>query len=331
MQVGHIARAVEFEKVVPVHVRKSIDLTRQRMAVQHLLDTRENDDTLITRLEQYVVTFHNVLRQLDTATPLQAQPMFEWNVGNETLESCCWRLEAILPRHALAQLHEQRGLKLAADRKYQDAAKQFQAAKQWRLQILTELEGWTWKLPDMNHPILQTKWQRAQIYHTNSLHHLCTLSKGVEINTAAKHLYTVAQRAVRDAAKAVAEWPTLDSTLPLAEAMRYYYSSDVLWSHEQYGASIHTLQHWLTGNDCACGVFTILEEQLHKVPLLLKERTRTNNGAYFDVVAPAEPLISPMDLIHTSTNDVPHPTEDSPPEEHALAAAHDDGPHAQDA
>ena len=320
----HIARAIEYEKIVPFEGNKPIEVTRQRMAVQQLLDTREDDDVLITRLQNYVQNFDHLKNRLNIHQKLKMQPLFEWTIGSETLKSCCWRLEAIIPRFALTQLHTHKATQAVNNKSFKEAAKIYEQVIHLHKCMLYELEGWTWKLAHMNHNILQKNWHYAQIYHLQSLKHLCMLSLGIQNQTSSNAMYIVAQRAVRDAAIALTYWPIEMSTLEIAETMRYYYSSDILWNKEQYGASIHTLETWLMQNKIDARHFSVIDEEIQKIPLLLKERQQSNNGAYFDIVKAGPLLPTPQELIHTATSDVPHPqyspqstTESAPDEERA--------------
>tara|TARA_Y100001954_G_scaffold239073_1_gene310772 strand:+ start:7155 stop:8147 length:993 start_codon:yes stop_codon:yes gene_type:complete len=327
----HIARAIEYEKIVPFEGNKPIEVTRQRMAVQQLLDTRENDTTLVTRLQNYIKNFDMLKNRLNPHQKLKSQPLFEWTVGSETLKSCCWRLEAIIPRFALTQLYTQQANEAITNKAFKDAAKIYDKVIHLHKCILYELEGWSWKLAHMNHDILQKPWHYAQIFHIQSLKHLCMLSLGIQNQTSSNAMYIVAQRAVRDAAAAIMHWPMETSTLPLAETMRYYYSSDILWNKEQYGASIHTLETWLTQTNSNVGQFHIIAEEMEKIPLLLRERHQSNNGAYFDIVKEGPALPTPQELIHMATSDVPHPqcspqltTEHAQDEEHAFQSCDGD-------
>ena len=319
----HIARAIEYEKIVPFETSKSIEVTRQRMAVQQLLDTRDNDETLVCRLHNYIKNFDELRSQIDPHQKLKMQPLFEWAIASEVLQSSCWRLEAIVPRFALAKLYIQQASDTIADKKFKDAAKIYDKAIRLHKCILYELEGWTWKLAHMNHDILKKNWHYAQIFHIKSLKHLCMLSLGIHNQTSSAAMYIVAQRAVCDAATAIAHWPIETSLLPLAETMRYYYSSDILWNKEQYGASIHTLETWLAQPLPNTGMFDVIREEMEKIPLLLRERHQSNNGAYFDVVKAGPPLPTPQELTYMATSDAPHP-QYSPQstEEHAQDEAH---------
>lgn len=322
METCHIHTSIEFEKIVPDDVQNTIAITRQRLAVQQLLDTGDNNALLSKRLGNYIEGFDAVQASLKQTTPLRRQPRFIWVVDSEKIESSCWKFEAVASRNALANLFTKEGIEFTKHDNYKDASKAFAKSNEVRKSILYILEGWTWKVPETNHRIVQKDWHVANIYHVKSLQDLCMLSVGIQKNSSSSACFTVSQRAVKHAALAVAHWPQMETALPLAEAMRYLFSADILWNQEQYGASIHRLESWLNAS-ADTGHFNVLKEELEKVPFLLRERQQTNNTAYFDVVQSKDELCSPMELIHTGAIDVPHP-HSSP---HIQEPLEEDEPH----
>ena len=138
---------------------------------------------------------------------------------------------------------------------------------------------------------------------------LCMLSTGIQKPIKSTALFTVTQRALRNFTRSLATWPSKQARdlMNVTEALRYYFSSDILWTAERYGESIHRLERWLP-QQLEFGPFEILKDEWAKVPFLLEERHTTNNGAYFDTIKDAEPLCSPTELINTpEATDIPHP------------------------
>ena len=122
-------------------------------------------------------------------------------------------------------------------------------------------------------------------------------------------LFIVTQRALRNFTRSLAIWSSKQAQdlMNVSEALRYYFSSDILWTSERYGESIRRLERW-TQQQLEFGPFEILKDEWAKAPLLLAERHTTNNGAYFDTIKDAAPLSSPVELINTpEATDIPHP------------------------
>ena len=137
--------------------------------------------------------------------------------------------------------------------------------------------------------------------------HLATLCVGLDRDTSSNVLYIVSQRALRSFSNAVADWTYVQVPLQLAECMRYYFSSNILWNAEQYGASIFRLQTWVHEQNVDASYVPRLAQELNTVSQLLDERKQTNNGAYFDVIKDSLPLPPPETLIHMESSDMPHP------------------------
>jgi hypothetical protein len=299
----HIHHTIEFEKIKDW--KGAISLTRKRMAIQQLLDSHESEAMLIQHLTSYVSDFDNTLAMLTTNRhiPLESTPLFSWTVDNSSISSSCWKTEAVLSRLALANLLLQAGTTQLPD--YKMAATTFAKSIKCHQEIIRELSTWKWKTPQHNHFFLQTDWHKASIAHLDCLRHCCMVSVGIAKNLPAKTLYTVAQRAVQSAAESIGFWTDVQpNILPLCETLRYYYSANILWDNAQYGSCIYTMQRWLT-NPPTNSAFDNVNTELDKIEFLLKERERTNNGAYFDTVVAPTPLPTPLELL--GTTDVKHP------------------------
>tara|TARA_B110001450_G_scaffold144478_2_gene135124 strand:- start:8350 stop:9258 length:909 start_codon:yes stop_codon:yes gene_type:complete len=298
----HIRHTIEFEKVK--EMKGDIALTRKRMSIQQLLDSRENDGTLIVQLTKYIAEFDKAMELVvrERHLPLESMPLFSWSVDDAIINSPCWYTDAIVSRVALSDLLMSTGIKQLPD--YKAAAVTFASAIVQHQQILTQLSAWKWKNPQHNYFFLQPAWHNAAICHLESLRHLAMVSVGIEKNLPNKTLYTVAQRAVNSAAESIAHWPKTE-LLPLCETLRYYFSANLLWENAQYGASIHTMQTWLT-HKLRPSAFDSINTELEKIDFLLEERQRTNEGAYFDAISEPTPLPTPVELLN-SKEDIKHP------------------------
>lgn len=319
----HIRQPIEYEKITTGNTTKAIELTRHRMFVQQLLDSRDNDNNLKERLKLYIKTFDTFCTTINPHTKLQKQPTFHWVVDNQPLHSSCWKFEAVVPRVVLSKMLHEEGLEQLKHDNYKAAAKSFKGAEQYHMENIQQLRAWKWKLPGVNHDILQLKWHYSAVHHLQSLQHLCMLSVGLDKETPAKTLYLIAQRATVAAAKSVAEWPDRHSTLQMCEGLQHLFSSHILWNREEYGGSIHRLNTWLLPNTVDTFHFGIIDKEFKKVPFLTRERRQINNGAYFDMEKAVTPLPTPQELIHMESTDVPHPPstrntpmEPVPDEEH---------------
>lgn len=301
----HIRQPIEYEKIVTSNTTKAIELTRHRMSVQQLLDSRDNDKNLKERLQSYIKAFDAFYTNINPCVKLQKQPFFQWIVAGKPLYSSCWKFEAIVPRVVLSEMFYTEGVNYVQEGDYKNAAKSFKNAEQSHLDTIEQLKGWKWKLPGVNHHILQLKWHYSSIHHLQSLQHLCMISVGLDKEAAAKTLYTVAQRATTAAVKSIVEWPERPNTLQLCESLQRLFSSHILWEREEYGGSIHRLKNIPESVDTFD--FEIIQQEMNKVPFLMRERRQINNGAYFDIEKEVCPLPTPHELIHMESTDVPHP------------------------
>jgi len=320
----HIRRHVEYEKIIDGHQSQYIELTRHRMAVQQLLDSKDNNKTLMSRLEEYVLCFDTVRKSINPAKKLQQQPIFHWVVDNTPVQSSCWKFEAVVPRVVLSDLLQVEAQTHIENNQYVDASKCFQRAQKQHQDVLGILESWTWKMPSMNHRIVQKHWNVSMVHHLKSMQNLCMISVGLGKETPSKTLYTVAQRATASAAASVAFWPAKPSTLKLCESLQHLFSSHILWDRGEYGGSIERLQTRFAHDIIPTFGFARFDQEFEKVPFLLQEREQVNNGAYFDVVEQATPLPTPHELIYTGARGVPHPQKNhSNQEESAQGVEHD--------
>lgn len=300
----HIHHTIEFEKIKDW--KEAISLTRKRISIQQLLDSRESDTMLITQLVNYISDFDQTLTMLikQRHVPLDSIPLFSWNVNGTQLNSSCWKTDAIMARLTLAELLLTTGTQELPN--YKMAAATFAKSKLRHQEIIQQLDTWKWKHPENNQFFLQRDWHQASISHLECLRHLAMVSVGIDKNLPNTTLYTVAQRAVQAAAESISFWPDVrDNLLPLCETLRYYYSANILWEQGEYGQSIHTMQHWLPTKPDA-SIYDTVNTELEKIDFLLEERLRTNNGAYFDTVKEPTPLPTPFELI--GTKDIKHPS-----------------------
>lgn len=308
----HIRGPVEFEKILNHSCETAIETTRARMAVQQLLDTQESSQHLTKQLRKYIEMADKMLAFLSQhhTQPLVEHPLFEWSVNDAIILTPCWRIETILPRFALAVALQHAGHGHVADESFKDAAHAFQEQHKLHLECASKLLLWKWKLSHLNHDVLQHKWHVSQADICKGMADLCMLATGIQKQTASKAMFTVSQRALRHFARSLATWPTTQAKdlMNVSEAMRYYYSSDILWSDGQYGQSIYQLETW-DARHVEFGPFQSLKTELGKIPFLAQERRHTNDGAYFDAVAAPEPLAAADQLIHTpESTDIPHPS-----------------------
>lgn len=307
----HIRGIVEFEKILTEPWQDAIDMTRTRMTIQHLLDTQESQSTLETRLKDYIKKTDDIIDHLSKSGSgqLTEHPVFEWSIDESVIRSPCWRLESILPRYTLSVLTENEAHHQIKEHNYKQARKMLLSSTKMHLQCVQKLALWKWKLPDLNQNVLHKQWHLAKIEMLTGTATLCMLSTGIQKQMKSKALFTVTQRALRNFTRSLATWPSKQAQdlMNVSEVLRYYFSSDILWTSERYGESIRRLERWLP-QQLEFGPFGILKDEWNKVPLLLKERHATNNGAYFDTIKDAEPLCSPVELINTpEATDIPHP------------------------
>lgn len=320
----HIRRPVEYEKIIANNDPRNIELTRHRMIIQQLLDSKDNVETLQSRLLDYIQSFDKMTKKLDPNQKLQKQPNFHWVIDAKSVQSSCWKFEAILPRIVLSDILQGKARTLIENTDYVEASKSLEEAIKTHTRVVYLLQSWKWKLPSANHPVLHMKWNVSMIHHLQSMKHLCMLCVGLEKEMNVTALYKVAQRATAAAARSIAFWPDKPSTLKLCESMQHLCSSHILWNRSEYGASIERLQTWFGHDTIDTFGFATLQNELDKVPFLVQERIQVNNGAYFEPIQTGLPLPSPHELIHMGPTDAPHPPSTrNTPEEHAL-----DEPHA---
>jgi len=308
----HIRGPVEFEKIFAEPWQFAIDTTRTRMSVQQLLDTQESSQHLRKQLACYIEQADRLYCHLCKrhTQPIVEHPLFEWSVGDSIIVTPCWKIETILPRFALAMYTGHEAHESVTQEKFKEAHASFGAKHKLHLQCAAKLSLWKWKLPSLNHDILQSKWHLAQMDMSKGMADLCMLCTGIQKQTGSQAMFIVSQRALRHFARSLVTWPSTQAKdlMNIAEAVRYYYSADILWSQSMYGQSIYRLEHWYTKN-LEFGPFHLLETELGKIPFLAQERRHTNDGAYFDTIGPGAPLVGTNELIHTSeSTDTPHPT-----------------------
>lgn len=328
----HIRKPVEFEKIIANHDSRYIELTRHRMAVQQLLDSADNRESLKSRLGKYIDGYEKVCTSIDPSQKLQKQPLFDWVVDGQPVQSSCWKFESVIARTVLSNLVQSEAAEKIGKGEYVSASKLLKEASEQHKKAFESLLIWKWKLASANHPIVQKTWHVGMVHHLQSLQHLCMLCIGLEKQSPSKTLYVVAQRAVASAAKSIAFWPDRISTLKIGQSMQCLMSSHILWDREEYGGSIERLQSWFGHDNVDALGFQTLQDELDKVPFLLKEREQINNGAYFDPVKASHTLPSPQELIYMGPKDVPHPqcTRNNPMES-SLAEEHESAPLPEDA
>lgn len=313
----HIRKEIEFEKILQNEWPKAVSLTRVRMSLQQLLDSKTSEKQLQKRLREYISQMDNAFRFIASQSnvELRQQPAFRWTVDHQSVTTSCWRIEMILPRVALATTLHRDGLVAIAEQKHIEAGNLFEQACQLYKQTSDIMQQWRWRIPSLNAPVFQKCWHDSEHHHMLAMKNMCMLSAAIERAAGPSTCFTVAQRAVKHCAIALSHWSgsQVFHTLPIAETMRYVYSSTILWNAQHYGASICTLTKWVNPA-INTGPFTRIGEELETIPLLLRERQHTNDGAYFEKVESKFELITPYNLIHTET-DVPHPTRMSIPDE----------------
>ena len=240
-------------------------------------------------------------------SPLLTQPNFAWSIHGSVISSSCWLFEKNNIHLALALLSVETGHQMVENSEYKKACEAFRKAEaQFKLSEQIDYQ-WKWKLPNMNHYIMAPAWKIAQQEKMKCLQQLCTVSVGILNNSTDKILYTVSQRAVKHITISECLWPD-ETKLPLmhlSERLRYLYSSNILWANEKYGASIDTMQKWLT--NFSVSSFSVFNEEFEKNPLLLQERKQTNTNVYFQKVEEDVELPGIASLVNAET-DLPHPS-----------------------
>jgi hypothetical protein len=200
---------------------------------------------------------------------------------------------------------------------YKAANKYYKQAETLATETETLATRWKWKLPTMNHQVLSTKWHIAQKYYSECLQLLCTVSVGIQSETKDSAMYTLSQRILRAASLSFIHWKSDEagSIITLADGLRYMYSANILWNREEYGQSIHRLQHWVCNRSIPTGNWEMLEKEFEKIPFLLQERIHTNNGAYFEPIRAAITLPDIQTIIHRKNTKHPEkgPYEDTGP------------------
>lgn len=308
----HIRGPVEFEKILVEPYQPAIETTRIRMSVQQLLDTQESPEHLRKQLKNYIHRIDRLMGHLSKrhTQPIVEHPLFQWSLNDSILVTPCWKIETILPRFALAIEIEKQCHELVSEEKFKTAHNLFKNKEKLHIECMSKLLSWKWKLSSLNHDILQSNWHLAQADLCRGMADLCMLCTGIQKQTGSKAMFIVSQRALRHFARSLATWPSEQGNdlMNIAEALRYYYSSDILWSQGKYGQSIYRLERWQT-SALEFGPFELLKTELEKIPFLAKERRHTNDGAYFDPISAASTLVEPNELIHMSeSTDIPHPS-----------------------
>jgi len=321
----HVHTPIEFEKILDYTFTNSIQMTRQRISIQQLLDqqseesSEEDKKQLIRHLTIYSNQIKTVITNLKNKK-LTSQPRFSWSINNETIETPCWLFEAIMPRVVNYKLNLDIGKKMVENEEYVEANKYFKEALRCVNECYFLNESWKWKMPHMNHKFISSQWHLAQIHKVNVLMQLSTLSRGQQQGTSDKTLYVLSQRALHYSALSYMEWkdPHTEILLKMSDAFRYMYSANILWNNGQYGSSIYRLQRWLKGQKIETDIFNNFKEELEKIPFLLRERKYVNDSAYFEPIKPTTELPNLKSVIHTKNikhPDTPILNEDLPQED----------------
>jgi hypothetical protein len=316
----HIHNQIEFEKILDYSFPESISLTRQRISIQQFLDQKDSDSTdndnekLIKHLTQYTKDIKALIRKLPE-TVLEKQPCFSWSVDHEELQTACWLFEAIMPTVVNFQLHVELGNLSVQEEQYKAANKHFKKAETLAKDAESLATSWKWKLPYMNHKIMEPSWHKAQQLRTETLQQLCTISVGIQNETNSKVMYTISQRALRAASLSYMQWKTkhAEELIKIADGLRYMYSSNILWNREEYGHSIYRLENWILNRSIETGFWRIFDLEFQKIPFLLQERHHTNNGAYFDAVKQGFTLPNIEEIIRTKNTKHPEKGLNSEP------------------
>jgi hypothetical protein len=301
----HIHTPIEFEKIVDTDWDGAVNLTRERMSIQQLLDARDNIPLTIVRLKKYCESFDKLFSHIiqHQWTPLLKQPTFTWSIDGSIISSTAWNFEKNNIHIALADIYIQEGYKKIDEQLYKEASQYWKQAAEHFTLANSSLGSWKWRLTSENIYVTQQKWQKAQIEKLKCLQQLCTIGVGIGKNSSDKTLYTLAQRATKCAALEQVYYPSDTSLLHICETLRYFYSSNIQWTKEEYGASIDTLQRWVRAKHSK---FQIINEEFDKLELLLSERKMSNDNIYFEQVKPSKSLPSLREIIE-SEDDISHP------------------------
>lgn len=314
----HIRREVEFENIIAEDWTGSISLTRQRLNVQQLLDSGDSDAQLPARLVEYLTSMDTTIEHLSKTRSklLLKQPLFEWTIDDQVISTPCWRIETIVPRVLLASLCLEDAIVHVGNGLYKEAHHSLTSVVSTHSKAIQHLKCWSWKLPEMDNCVLHEKWHMSQMYYVTGLQNLCLMSVAIGKNSSSTVLGTIAERATRFLALSARSWPHsehCDALLRSVDALRHYFSSNVLWETENYGQSIYRLENWCRG-PCDFGPFQTLQDEWDKVPLLLHERNQVNLSVYFETVSAPTPLTLALDLTCTEASNTRAPTEMCPVE-----------------
>lgn len=309
MERFHIRESVIFEDILPdeyLKLSNAMKVSRSRMSLQQMLDDPPDTMQLIGKFIEYDTHYNDLLYFLTTnrQIKLNTQPVFHWYINNTSIESSCWLLEPILIKHAISTLYEQEGMSLLREN-VKEANKFFKLSVKTREDLISVLNRWKWKHTRNN--ITQKEWNISKINALKTQQSLAMIDVGISKHSASKTLFTVSQRAIRHASLAYKAWPSEynQKVLHLSEALRYLFSSNILWSEAKYGQSIYRIEHWLMG-DFDAGPYKNIQEQLTGILFLLSERKKDNESIYFHKVEAAPPLIEPYQLMYNN-EDIPHP------------------------
>ena len=309
MERFHIRESVLFEDILPEEYLKlsgALKVSRSRMSLQQMLDDPPNTIQLINKSLEYDKDFDNILQFISKHRQIQinTQPVFHWYIDKTHISSSCWLLETILVKHVISELLQQHGIQtLETDIK--KANKLFKSSIQKREELVQVLERWKWK--QIRNKIIQKEWHMSKINALKAQQHLAMIDVGISKHAESKTLFIVSQRAIRNAALAQDQWPCAfnQHTLHITEALRYLFSSNILWSQEKYGQSIYRIKNWLLQTFDA-GPYKNIQEQLSSISFLLSEREKDNESIYFDKIE-AGPVLSECLHLMNNNEDIPHP------------------------
>ena len=174
----HIRGTVEFEKILSEPWPHAIETTRARMSVQQLLDTQESPKHLEKQLAQYITKVDSMLDYLSKhhTTPLVEQPLFEWSIEDKIIQTPCWRIETILPRYALTAVRDLKIHECISENNFKEARSMCLKQQKLHTECASKLAQWKWKLPNLNHDVLQIKWHVAQADMYMGMADFCMLS-----------------------------------------------------------------------------------------------------------------------------------------------------------
>lgn len=309
MQQFHIRESVVFEDILPdkyYEVSNALSVSRTRMGLQQMLDDPPNTQQLISKCMEYNTAFNDILQFMtkNRQIQLKIQPIFHWYINETSISSSCWLLESVMIKHTISALLEHNGTELL-ETDVKKASKIFDTAISTREELLDILDLWKWK--QLHNNILHKDWHLSKIYNLKTQQQLAMIDVGISKQTNSKTLFTVSQRAVKHAANAITRWPSATNVelLHLSEALRYLFSSDILWSQEKYGQSIYRIQNWIL-KPFDAGPYKNIQGHFSNISFLLHERQKDNTNIYFHKIEAGPPLIEAFELTHTN-EDVEHP------------------------